>query len=520
MKYTDGGMKKIKLFIILAAVIIPAVCFGYWIFGNYPKLFSNQEKITALCPDCNVVLIDLDVLRADDLPCYGYSRNTAPNLCGFAKDSWLYLNNYSQSFWTLPSMISIVTSMLPSVHNIRTDTGDTLPLYLKTLAETLKNTGYRTYYFGPTNNAELNENNGGLRGYDEIIPHNENMWQIKLEAASKIKRPFFMHLYASTAHLPYLIDRNEKLIADLSKPSGLPLYRDEFQDIYRKYLTGHLREIFKPETIKNHPEIFAISEPDRSWKIADYFDYLNSIADRDNRLVGWDVYYNAYLQNIDFKDATQAAYLRMLYDTKIRNLDQGKQAFFEFLADFSDQTNTVIIIESDHGEEFGEHGQFSHQSSPYNELYRTPLIIRIPGQIPKTVKTISQNLDIFPTILDIIGKPIPLELQGQSLVSANYLKNTVKNRYAFGISANSMTVQDLNWKIIFSSSKPAKSVEIYNLAEDPGEKNMLTGQEYENIVTEFNRTVNLLKDSYQQLKSYKSPDLLENQRILIKEGYF
>ena len=60
------------------------------------------QKERPLCPWCNIVLIDIDILRADALPCYGYKRNTAPNICALAQKGLVFTDNYAQSTWTLP----------------------------------------------------------------------------------------------------------------------------------------------------------------------------------------------------------------------------------------------------------------------------------------------------------------------------------------------------------------------------------------------------------------------------------
>ena len=90
---------------------------------------------TPACKDCNVILISLEILRKDHLPCYGYSKNTAPNICGFAENSVLFENHYTQEPYSLPAHASLFTSLYPSQHNLRFLLKDNLPGEIVTLAQ-------------------------------------------------------------------------------------------------------------------------------------------------------------------------------------------------------------------------------------------------------------------------------------------------------------------------------------------------------------------------------------------------
>src|SRR3989344_4435924 len=81
------------------------------------KIF-NKLNVDLECKDCNVILVLLDTLGTNHLPCYGYERDTAPILCAFAKENVMFQNAYSNATWTLPSHVSAFTGLYPETHNV------------------------------------------------------------------------------------------------------------------------------------------------------------------------------------------------------------------------------------------------------------------------------------------------------------------------------------------------------------------------------------------------------------------
>ena len=88
------------------------------LLGNMNRLVSFFDK--PLCKNCNIILVSLDTLSANHLPCYGYARNTAPNLCTFAENNILFKNAFAKFTRTLPSNVSIFTGQFPSTHGVNT----------------------------------------------------------------------------------------------------------------------------------------------------------------------------------------------------------------------------------------------------------------------------------------------------------------------------------------------------------------------------------------------------------------
>jgi arylsulfatase A-like enzyme len=112
-------------------------------------------------------------------------------------------------------------------------------------------------------------------------------------------------------------------------------------------------------------------------------------------------------------------YLESLYDSEILEVDESLGAFFQKLESRDLLEDTIVILTSDHGEEFWEHGSCEHVKTVYNELIHVPLFVRAPGLAPGSVGApVAASVSILPTLLDLLGvDPEGLDLDGASLLA-------------------------------------------------------------------------------------------------------
>ena len=111
-------------------------------------------------------------------------------------------------------------------------------------------------------------------------------------------------------------------------------------------------------------------------------------------------------------------YIEALYDSEILEVDTSLGRFFEHLQQSELLDDTIVILTSDHGEEFWDHGSCEHVKTVYNELLRVPLLIRIPGGSARTQRApVAASISILPTVLDALALPIPSGLDGKSLLN-------------------------------------------------------------------------------------------------------
>lgn len=321
---------------IATMVLLLSILFVGAYFQNYTKLNSPKP----VCEACNVVIVVIDTLRADHLPCYGYSRNTAPNICNFAKEGILFERAYAPAPHTRPSIISLFTSLYVHQHN-HFKNNDYLQDQHTTMAEIFSSAGYNTYGFSanPTISSKFNHDQG-FRDWNET---QGNAWKVNKEVFPIIenyKEPFLSYIHYIDPHDPY------------SPPATAPNF---FARGYKENLS-HV----------GHP--FNIT-------------YFREDPDRLSHLIG-------------------------LYDNEIRYVDFYVGKLFNKLKEQGIYNESIIILMSDHGEMFLEHGLMRHINGVYDELIHIPLIVKIPGYMENTsVSTPVQLIDILPTLLDSVGIP-------------------------------------------------------------------------------------------------------------------
>lgn len=318
----------------------------------------------------NIILIVIDSLRADRLSCYGYNRNTSPNIDRVADSGLLFENAIASAPWTLPSHASLFTGLYPSEHGA---TDETLYLnnHIITLAELLNESGFDTVAFA-TDNGWLSKSTNLMKGFTKFYGPNPNkasklrMFLNKVKEAwnrdrfitiknieiverylrkhGQTNKPFFLFLNLMDVHMPYCPVRKFLKLLNLNKVS--PAELEYLQKHFREYRTA-------PETLSSHQ-----------------LNLLNS-----------------------------------LYDASVATVDERLAQFFDILNNEIERENTVLIITSDHGENLGEHGLLNHWLSLYDTLLRVPLIIVYPSRIsgPIRISPQVQQHNLFYTILDFIG---------------------------------------------------------------------------------------------------------------------
>ncbi len=501
VKWKNYGL-LIGLFLL---IIITRI--SYKIKQSYNKNTTTINQSTnKLCPNCNILLIDLDILRADALPCYGHFRNTTPNICEFAKKSVVFEDNYSTSYWTLPSMFSTITSLPPTLHRVRTPYLDSLNSEIPTLAETLHKNGYHTVLSGMSNNENLLiTRNKGIRGYDIFI--NNTTITDTISELSKNSQPWFIHYYRDDLHLPYLLSKNDKPIEILPAPKNLPITHFDFSKLLNKYLKQNYRDIFKKTAIDKYRSIILSPNKPNDTKLAVLFDQIRLSEPENNLFDAWQPVYNTYLNSFDHQNKSDIAYVRMVYDTKIKLLDADIQKILQQISSEPFANNTIVVIMSDHGEEFGEHGGFNHEGNNYHsELFHTPLIIHIPKISGKTISQTSSNMDVFPTLLDLTKIATVSGLQGKSLIKyiTDQDSDIDKEYYSLGENDDGYIIQNKKWLFFLPMRSGINQSILHDKIADPLEQNNVAAQ-YPELVKSFYQQTHLLQSYDHALHSTEKP---------------
>jgi arylsulfatase A-like enzyme len=381
----------------------------------------------------NVIVLLVDTLRTDHLGCFGYERATSPNLDRFAEGAVAFAANYSQSSRTGPSVASFFTGLNVRTHGVlnpldQWDGKGVLALSHTTLAEVLSDAGYRCRAI--VSNPNVYAPYGFGQGFEDYrhAPIFTDAGPINTLAAEWIEeegdRPFFLYLHYMEPHSPY------------AAPS---VWNRHFVDPdYRGSITGE------------HAQLDAILAGQLKTTPAD-----------ERRLVD-------------------------LYDQEIVSWDREFGRLWGFLKGRGLLDNTVVIVLSDHGEEFFEHGGVLHGYTLYEEQLRVPLLVAAPGLAPGAVKSVTRNIDVFPTLLDLLDLPTPEFVQGRTLralmeggkeedreVLSETRIRAVRTTHVRALRARG------GLKIIETLVPGGASPELFRLTVDPAEKNNLHGSDPE-----------------------------------------
>lgn len=505
------------------ALIVVFVCVSTVVVMWGVRLVVFRESHNAArCPRCNVVILDIDILRADELTCQGKSLRITPNLCRLILSGTRFTNVFSQSFWTLPSELSIVTSLYPNINQVWSQVEGAIPQTSQTLARVLKESGYLTDYQGLNNDATLTVRNGGLQGFTNINlagawPGN---WLAKYKAQDFTLQPLFFHFYTPLLHMPYTLNDYQKPLENLPKPSGFPVYVKEFDKVQAEYLATHVADIFTPKTIAENPTIFLADPSVRTKKIFDYYQLLDHQNDYVKRITAWPATYAPYMNFIDPNKPQDVAFLHMLYETKLYYTDMYLRPLVDYLMRPDVASRTIVVVMSAHGEAFGEHGIFEHKASPYNAVFHVPLAIKYPKGRAQRIDAVVETMDIYPTLVDMVLGVVPSHLQGQSLVPLLSGISVKPKLYAASIvDEYTFVIQSKRYALIkYRYNK--KAPELYDLKNDPKEIHNIASK-YPQIVSRMTQL--LTQDVAPELQlpgGYITIPNETNQKDLIKDGYF
>jgi len=488
-------------------------------------LLNHAKKIKIpICKNCNIVVIDIDSLRADALNCEKDYDNT-PNLCAFINNANVFENNISQSDLTRPSFVSALTSLYPSSHNIWNELFTELDDELLTLPELLQGQGYKTALYGFTEFNQLI-----YRGFGETI----NVHDIYKDEFTPDKflselnyqgKPFMLYIYLNDLHFPYLPYNNERLANEHPTPEGIPRTRAEYDEIFKDYLATHYTEIFTQEAIDSNSDVF---EGDLTKKRDEIYNlYVEYNMNRDTLALylkdAWKPYREAFFKYVDLENPDHILYIRSNYLAMLGLIDSKLGGLLEVLNSSQFSDNTIIVIRSNKADGFREYSYNLFTRNLYQELIHTPLIIKIPQVRPNVIKGLTQDVDIMPTLLDLVGIDTPGQAQGKSLVTLIENPKISVNDYQIAQKGARDYVSSFrkgDWKLIMKELQP---IELYNLAKDPEETTNLINMEEEKamrLLDEYNRVIDSLP-VYGDLYS-PFPDWIDEEKRerLKEEGYF
>jgi arylsulfatase A-like enzyme len=424
--------------VLFLAVNVPA-------WQSAKQAEGSRTPATAGAP--NVLLIIWDTVRAASLSAYGYARPTTPTLARLAAGGALFESAFSTAPWTTPAHASLFTGLYPA----QTSVGWVAPLddSPRTLAEVLSAAGYRTA--GITANTFATSRESGLdRGfahYDDfnVFSPGDLLLSMSLVRSVLTRHEAWRHnlgIGAMPGHKP-AIQVEREFLDWMDRAPERPFFAFlNYFDAHVPYLPpAPFDTMFGPWLPGRNPHMFTGRQYTPRELQAEIDAYDGAIRFLDERL-------DSLLVTLDRRGVLQ---------------------------------NTIVVVTADHGEEFGEHGVYTHGHSLYDAVLRVPLVIHYPARVPATTRVSSFTTirDVPSTILELAG--LRDELPGQSLsrhwdsagqAGADTVLAAVDqvsgNPPHYPVSKGDLTAVFADpLKLIRSTADP---VELYDLRRDPGER--------------------------------------------------
>ena len=434
----------------------------YAVWSNPVVYQARKEKVQP-----NIILISLDALRTDSLGCYGYWRDTSPNIDKLVKNKHTvrFTRAFASATRTRPSHANLFTGK-----HLSTSLANEIA-YLdrreNTLAEMLRKAGYNTVAF--TGGGNMHHTLGFDKGFDSYK-------EIILKSKGRIKKT-----YSNVANWLDNNRTNKFLLFIHSYETHVPYDRPYF---------------IKGLNRGNIPE--------------EYSRYFSI-----NKKILKDIIYPATEE--------EKRYIRALYDGGIREADKYIGLLFDKLKQLDLWENTIIVITADHGEAFWEHFSIGamHGHSLYNEVIHVPLIIYAPKTKLKknTVEANVSHVDLFPTILELAGVKDfnKSKLMGVSLVPLMKGKTYDAERIIFSelkSAGSNIRLQSIVW----GNYKYIRSLNGKNRAEFHGINLNIAEEELFNLKDDFKETTNILQQNPELAKLARTKlesFLYQNMKLLL-----
>jgi arylsulfatase A-like enzyme len=476
-----GMWRKAAVILVLLGIYYGAgVAMVAWTGGRAEDRLKEAAQAAGSAGRPNVLLVVIETTRADHVSCYGYERQTTPNIDKWmAEQGALFEDPIVQAPFSGPSKASIATGRYPHSHGVR-DHPQLLPYDEVTLAEVFKAQGYVTAGIGA--GAWQDPQYGYHQGCDSF----------NSITTSYDRRRFwpFVHTFRLSLNkiAPWYTTPDERMKV-VGADRAVDMARDWMQSKHDDGVPFFMHlEFNEPHAIYEPPQPF-----DTQFGPTDKAKaFMKELKDG---VIGTGVSrydYESLGKDPDVLEQTVA-----LYDGEIAYVDHELGRLFDAMSSGGYLESTVIAVTADHGENFGEHDTYFCHTFLYNTSVRVPLLMRYPREVtPGTrVEGPVELIDIFPTLLDLAGVPTDgLPLDGISLADSmtagrgktfaftesrfyhpSFTRYTHYRLSVPGAEGKWTSVRYGDLKLIRIPTLAGDEWELYDLAKDPGEKRNLYG---------------------------------------------
>ena len=380
--------------------------------------------------DWDVVVVLLDALPASALGSYGYATDVSPNLDAFAAQSLRAEQAFSSASYTMASVASLFTSLGPATHGVVGLNSNVLREGFPTLAEQLARKGLATAAFSC--NPHITREAGFAQGFEHFQHYDRDRFDAHTVPAALFDdvaswwrgaadRQRFLYVHLLPPHQPY----------------------DPPEPYLERFAPGVEREL----------------------------GLTNTLVELNERGAG-------------ALDAELLAGVRARYDAGLAYADAQFARLLDTLAAEGGLDEAAIVVLSDHGEAFGEHGRVLHGQEVFATTTRVPLLVKLPGAKPGVVPGLLRTRDLGPTLCELVDAPWP----AREPAPHSFLEQLLDPASAEGgPSAISRSVgtqplwalRDGAWTLVAHPSSGARH--LFHRAADPGEFEDLAAREPERL---------------------------------------
>jgi arylsulfatase len=414
-------MRRSYVILISVGAVVSAV------FG------CGQGSLPEVAPSSpNIIVVMVDTLRADHMSLYGYERSTTPFIDRFASEAMVFERARSQAACTFPSVNSLLTSRYPFDFYVQGENQMGIPAEYPTIAEILRARGYSTIAVSASpivrsTSSKENPNGGFAAGFD--VFDESCLWREgsmvnarALELLGEVREPFFLYLHYMDPHGHY------------APPAS------------------HQRQFAGP------------------------YDGHDFIAAGDHIPIADMLFNDGPELEISERDIQ---HLVDLYDDEILYFDGQFEQLVASLRETDLLDRSLLIVTSDHGEEFLEHGQVGHCRGVWDTLTHVPLVMKFPrpaggGRTDAPV----QLVDVVPTVLDELGidaAAVPFDgISLRPMLSGG--DPAMARGYAFSDQSRYRAADDGRWHFILDGVE--SKVTLYDVRADPLEQDDLFTQSH------------------------------------------
>ena len=432
---------------------------------DFPLYITQKEDIKL------IIFLVIDCLRKDHLSLYGYRRDTTPFFKKIGNNAAIFTNAVSPSNWTCPSVTSILSGLYPHNH------GGMLKTNKQNFSEIL-------LPIQPIKTIVQIQDILGLSGFDTLFLTSIVTASFPVEGTFKYHK--ILHRDAD-----YLLQDLKRVIKKGNR---------------KKFLYVQFGDLHQP----NRPPL----------RYRNHFGEVKNLLGLDN----WGSFHNIKGNNKNFLEFKENKI--KLYDSTLFFVDQNIKQLFRFLKKEGLIDSTLIILTSDHGEGFWEHkdmdekyffnprGNYgcSHANNLFQETISIPLII-YGNEVKNDWFNHNVSLvDIFPTILDILGIKLPKEVDGENLFTEKKDRFILIETNAYGLGKKAVLYKQ--YKMHYSLYDNIELV--FNLKKDPNEKHPLTNTNF----PEFEKMRNYLHSIKVKISGETININEETKKQLSQLGYF